>query len=360
MIKLKVHGLILSHLISLVVILVGSQPAMAFPFNMQSFFRNFVQGNNPFGSGQDGSITINGAANGPANPYVINTVASYLTANATSGATALALNSATGFSNNDEVLVIQMEGTDAGKMEFASVSSVSSNTLNLSSAITQSYTANDKVQVIRVMRYSSVTINSGGFITVNPYNAATRVGGVLVMKVSGTLTINDGGGGLSGHISAGGGYTNFASRGFAGGTSASGSGPGGGTSNGGGSNTSPANGDRLIMGSGGGSTSNTGGTGGGVVVVRANSLVLNGAIRSHGAQPSTGNAGGGSGGTISILANSISTSASCGQISASGGSGVGSGSTGGDGRNFIQYVSSLGCQTGSPSSNTNYMKVQLQ
>lgn len=337
------------------------RPAYGIDFNIGAMLHAIYDtASGVYGAGEDGAVTVGGVANGPSNPYLINTVNSYLTANAAAAATVITVNSAAGFAAANEVLIIQMENADAGKMEFATISSIAGSNITLSSGLTNSYTAANKVQVIRVMHYTNVTINSGGFISVAAYNSGTSSGGVLAMKVSGTLTINDGGGGLSGHISTGGGYTNFASRGFAGGSSGSGSGPGGGTGNNGGTNMTPGSPARLQMGSGGGSAASTGGAGGGVVLVKANSIVLNGNIRADGATPAAGNAGGGSGGTILLETGSLSTSSSCGTISASPGSLSGTGTNGGNGRLFINYINSISCFTGTPSSTTNYQKLQLK
>ena len=318
-----------------------------------------------YGSGADGSLTVGGVVNGPANPYLINTVATKLTANAAASATSLTVSATTGFAANDEILIIQMENADAGLMEFATINTVSGGTtLTLNSGLTNAYTSANTVQVLRVNRYTNVTINSGGFISAAPYSNATGTGGILAMKVSGTLTINNGGGGLSGTITMGGGYGTFGGKGYAGGNGGSnGSGPGGGaggSSPAGGKNKSPGMQDRLQMGSGGGSKIGIAGNGGGVILVKAASLVLDGNIYSNGAAGNSIDYGGGAGGTIAITTDSLTTSSSCGTVSVNPAAGGGSGTAGGSGRIFINYKTTLNCNPGIPASTTNYQKIQLK
>lgn len=343
-------------------VMLVSNTANAIQLNYSTMDRLFSDFTGFYGAGGDGALTVNGVPNGPTNPVVVNQTASRLSVNASAGATSVTLTSASGFSSGADILIIIMEGSNQGAYEFASVSSVSSNTLNLSAALKNSYLSADKVQVVRVMSYSNLTINSGGFLTSPIYNSATGLGGVLALKVSGTFTLNNGGGGLSGHISGGGGFSSFQSRGFAGGSSGAGAGPGGGAagSNAGGMSMSPGIPDRYIMGSGGGSSASTGGNGGGIVIVKANSLVLNGNIRSDGKAAASGNAGGGSGGLVEITANTITQSAGCGTVSAAGGSGIGSGTAGSGGRIFINYVTSSACTSATPAGVYNIRKIRLK
>lgn len=335
--------------------------AFATNFNLGGAIKSLFESTTFYGDGSDGVLTVNsttGTYNGPANPYIVNSTTTALTADTAVGATSITVGSITGFAAGKEILIIQMSGTNAGYFEFVKVASTSGSTITLSSALTRAYNSAAKTQVILVKQYSTLTINSGAFLTVPAYSSATGTGGVLVLKANTSIVINNGGAGLSGAISAGGGYTNFAPRGFAGGASAAGSGTGGGASatNAGGTNTSPGMSSGLIMGSGGGSAANTGGTGGGVVIVKAKALTLNGNIYANGAAPTTGNAGGGAGGTILVSAETISTSATCGTISAASGSGIGTGTAGGNGRIHVQYFTSLGCSTATPTTTSNYIK----
>ncbi len=78
---------------------------------------------------------------------------------------------------------------NSGKFEFVQVSGVpNGTTINLASPLINSYTVSGKVQIIRVPRYSSLTVNSGASITTQPWNGNT--GGVLPIEVSGKTIVN--------------------------------------------------------------------------------------------------------------------------------------------------------------------------
>ncbi len=137
-----------------------------------------------------------------------------LTADASQGATSITVVNnelSTNFSSllgaGDLVFIIQMQGAtitygddwygygyinyynNAGKYEFAQVASVSgSNTINLTCGLTQSYTASGNVQVVRVPRYNSLTINSGASLTCPTWDGIT--GGVLVVESLNSITNN--------------------------------------------------------------------------------------------------------------------------------------------------------------------------
>ena len=131
-----------------------------------------------------------------------------------------------GFSAGDLVLIIQMQGawaryaagdtvppwydataavpTDtsygrimayngAGNNELAEISSVNSgsNTIVLDCQISKSFKASGKTQVIRIPRYSSLTIS--GTITCPHWDRTLGYGGVIAIEVSGNTTINTGG-----------------------------------------------------------------------------------------------------------------------------------------------------------------------
>ncbi len=157
--------------------------------------------------GKHGSVTINTSG-------VIVNAYTRLTANASQGATSITVASnelSTNFSTNlgvgDLVFIIQMQGAtitygdtwegygyinyynDAGKYELAQVASVSgSNIINLSCGLTQNYTASGYVQVVRVPRYNSLTINSGASLTCPAWDGLT--GGVLVVESLNSINNN--------------------------------------------------------------------------------------------------------------------------------------------------------------------------
>lgn len=78
---------------------------------------------------------------------------------------------------------------NAGNFEFAEVSTTMGGSgITLSCALRNDYTAAGNVQVVRVPRYTDLTVAAGGSITCPAWNGAT--GGVLVVEVDGTATIN--------------------------------------------------------------------------------------------------------------------------------------------------------------------------
>ncbi|MCC3156263.1 hypothetical protein LJ737_03390 [Hymenobacter sp. 15J16-1T3B] len=149
-------------------------------------------------AGKDGALTIN-AAGTVVNQYT------RLAANATAGSTTVTVASAAGLSAGDLVLIIQMQGAlinnantaaygavtnlrNAGNYELAVVQAVTGGTLALSQPLAQSYTANDGAQVVRIPRYTGVTIGSGGSLTGQAWNGTS--GGVVALEAQGTITVN--------------------------------------------------------------------------------------------------------------------------------------------------------------------------
>jgi PKD repeat protein len=160
--------------------------------------------------GKDGAKTISSSVN--VNEYTP------LSADVSAGSTTIsvsnsALNTNGYFSGSlaagDLVFIIQMQGAsmslnndstygnvnvynNCGNNEFAQVKSVpNSTTITLDCGLQHSYTATGRVQVVRVPRWSSLTINSGGVLTCPTWNVST--GGVLVVEVLGNTIINSGG-----------------------------------------------------------------------------------------------------------------------------------------------------------------------
>ncbi|TAL57904.1 MAG: hypothetical protein EPN85_12900 [Bacteroidetes bacterium] len=78
---------------------------------------------------------------------------------------------------------------NCGNWEFAEVKSVPNATsIALDCPLTYSYTATGKTQVVRVPRYSSLTVNAGGVITCDTWNGT--IGGVCAIEVEFNTTIN--------------------------------------------------------------------------------------------------------------------------------------------------------------------------
>ncbi len=79
----------------------------------------------------------------------------------------------------------------AGKNEYVQVASVSGTTINLTCGLKNSYAISGKVQVIRIPRFSQLTINSAASIVPSAWNGT--IGGVVAIEVDGNLIINSGG-----------------------------------------------------------------------------------------------------------------------------------------------------------------------
>jgi len=162
--------------------------------------------------GKDGAQTIT-LANTVVNAYT------FLTANANSGSTSITVsnsNLSTNFPGNlttgDLVMIIQVQGVtiddtnpitssnwgailnynNCGNYEFLQVESVpNATTIDFDCSLQNDYTSAGNVVVVRVPRYSSLTINNGGIITATPWNGST--GGIVAIEVNGATTINAGG-----------------------------------------------------------------------------------------------------------------------------------------------------------------------
>lgn len=329
-----------------------------------------------YSAGGAGALTVSGYGR---TPTVINQTATYLTASPAVGATALTVASSAGFAASDEILIIQMYGSGAGRNDVRTVSSTAVGTINISSGVSYAfptYSAGATVtQVVKIEKYTTVTVNSGSFLTVNAFNGQT--GGVMIFKASGAVTVNHGGGPtdfVGGRISTGyfyylngtyGAYSH-AGKGYSGATGGAGAGElGAATSsstNGAvaASNTSP--GGQLNIAStattndkggtgyiypgqgGGGNVGGTGGPGGGVIIIKGGSTVTidgNAAIESNGGPGTAGVGAGGAGGSIYISATTVQGGANgCGTINANGGAASGGGAQGKGGRIFINFSTS--------------------
>jgi len=152
-----------------------------------------------------------------------------LTANAAAGATTISVASSTLNANGrfpgalaagDLIMIIQIQGAtilgqpwifdtnfgdprdstwggitnynNCGNWEFAEVYSVPNGTsITFDCPLTNNYTSAGRVVVVRVPRYSSLTINSGGSITCDTWTG--NIGGVCAIEVENSTTINAGG-----------------------------------------------------------------------------------------------------------------------------------------------------------------------
>jgi hypothetical protein len=137
---------------------------------------------------------------------VVNTYAPLTNINPTKTVLTLGTLNGTGsFAAGDEVLVIQMKGAsiddtesanygqilnynDAGNYELATIASVSGNDLTLTQALAKSFTISGLVQIIKIPQYNSGAIVTAGGLNGLAWNGSS--GGVLSIRVNGTLTLN--------------------------------------------------------------------------------------------------------------------------------------------------------------------------
>jgi hypothetical protein len=177
-----------------------------------TYLNGTLQGSSSLGDGSDGDLTVS-AANTIINNYT------YLTGNESSGNLTIAVNNASEFIAGDEILIIQMQNLTndtAGQYEFLTISSKDGNNITLTSALTKSYSSGifnttnaTTTQIVRIPKYTSVTINSGASITAQAWDGWS--GGIVMFKSSGLVNIT--------------GDINVSAKGFRGGISRDSSGP---------------------------------------------------------------------------------------------------------------------------------------
>ncbi|MFA6049053.1 MAG: helicase HerA-like domain-containing protein [Candidatus Micrarchaeia archaeon] len=366
-----------------------------------------------FGNGADGALTnntgvfnitahTNGNGGRTAADAVSFTVANASAYNVSAGNTTITLSGTpTGLAANDEVLIINLQGTSTdygyvGNYETRTIASISGNELTLDAALANNYgnTSLQKIIVQRVPHYTNVTIGASANMTASGWNGTK--GGVIFFRANGTVNITGkvvaqshgfrGGAGCSdcdaqdGESYAGqvGSTTNFGgggaglSDGFSCGDAAGGAGHGtaggsgdawgGGTCGGGilGSAYGYANLTRLFLGGGGGGDSQASGAngqnGGGIIAIFASNLSVSGAIS---AAPTVGTGGGGAGGSILLKGKDVSLGSSI--VNASGGLGPTIIGDGGQGRiAFSPYTSSSGTTTPSATQLSSTASVGTQ
>jgi len=160
--------------------------------------------------------------NGVGNISISTVVNAYtaLTVNAFTGNTTINVVSGAGYAIGDLIYIIQMQGAsvncfsnifgnpnniepistafgkitnynNSGNNEYAQVSSIAGNIITIDCPLKNNYTAAGKVQVVKVPRYTSLTITATGTITCPPWNGTT--GGVIAIEVDGNTIINAGG-----------------------------------------------------------------------------------------------------------------------------------------------------------------------
>src|SRR5262245_45715200 len=104
-----------------------------------------------YGDGSDGDLVVS-------TTHVL-TATTSLASGHPSGRTTLEVASAGGFSAGDEVLVLQVQGLNAGRYEFHTVATVGGMGLNLSAPLANSYSSGasgNRAMVTRVPHYQTV------------------------------------------------------------------------------------------------------------------------------------------------------------------------------------------------------------
>lgn len=162
--------------------------------------------------GKDGAGNIT-TANSIVNIYTA------VTASVNAGATSVSVGSTAGYAVGDLVMIIQMQGASVnaaknfpwidpsmcipndtsvgyitnyntcGNYEFAQINSIlSATSMSFDCALKKSYSNVGKSQVIRVPRYTTLTVSGAGFITCSPWNGST--GGVAVVETETNATLS--------------------------------------------------------------------------------------------------------------------------------------------------------------------------
>jgi len=139
---------------------------------------------------------------------VVNNYASVDSITLSSGHSVVMVDSASGFSVGDEVLIIQMKGAsidtadsstfgriisykNAGNYEFSTISGISGNTITLCSVLSRNYTTSGHVQLVKVFVPTldgsrNYTVSSA--LTAKQWNGSK--GGVFVMETPGKIILN--------------------------------------------------------------------------------------------------------------------------------------------------------------------------
>ena len=311
-------------------------------------------------------------------------------ANGEAGDDTLTVSNAGAFNQGDHILVHQGIGSTAGQWELNAVQAINGNSLKLAKALTHTYTSGDsqnRAQVVIAASYNNFEVVNGGSVypSTNYHSSGHESGGIVYIRAR-QLTVKNGGvihadqagyrrgDGWNGwqtysrqawgsctadssytwqaNCNGGGGgiphssWCDHCNNGGGGGGSmeAGENGKSQGNCNGwqvgqGGSAVGDAQGTTLTMGGGGGSGyGDRGGHGGGLVVLGAETIIVEsgGAIRANGQNGSGGchaAGGGGAGGTVALFADNFQLD---GTVEAKGGNGGDSngnadGGKGGDG-----------------------------
>lgn len=280
------------------------------------------------------------------------TINTYATCTGTAGQTSLT--TALSASAGDQILIHQTQGTGAGNWEICEVVSDAGATLNLKTALVNSYGTG--AQAVLIPQYTGGDIS--GAVTGTAWNGS--VGGIIALISNGDLTISgsvtapggfrggvgsttSGATGTQGEGYTGTGTTNGAENtsggggGYTPGTGAPGMGGGGGHTTNGGRSAYNANGSvsgyggtscgtaaltTIFLGGGGGGpvmpdTLYSGKNGSGIVFIFAKNFILSGTISCNGISATADFGGSGAGGSCLIKCQTATLGTN--RITASGG-----------------------------------------
>ena len=121
---------------------------------------------------------------------------------------AVRVQSITGLTSGDRVLIIQMKGATittsnnstfgnlsntpslggAGLYEFATICGLLNDTVVFERQLLNTYDFNESVQMVYVPVFTDVTVN--GTLTADPWNPSTGLGGVIAIEATGAITLN--------------------------------------------------------------------------------------------------------------------------------------------------------------------------
>ena len=148
---------------------------------LKSYKMDILGVSNFFGDGSDGALTISS-----------NTVEAPIdsTATGTSGTKTLTATNAS-FAADQKILIIQMQGTNAGTYELNEIESYTAGTITTKNALTISYSTSgaNKAQVRVLKQYTNVTVDTGITYAPKRWSVTTGVGGILAFLANGTVTI---------------------------------------------------------------------------------------------------------------------------------------------------------------------------
>lgn len=334
-----------------------------------------------FGDGSDGALTIS-----------VDTTEAPIDSACTGSSGTTSLSATNGsFTSGQVILIHQSRGTGAGSWQRNTISSYTSGTITLTTALNTNYISPAQVRVMK--QYTNVTVNSGITYQAKAWNGT--VGGIIAFIASGTVTVtgtitsqnlasgsqynaaNIGyrgtttvGGQGEGTSGAGGSVTtNPNGNGGGGGVSTQGGGGGGGYatvgtqgvflagSNGGNGGNTAGSTDLTTMvfgggGGAGGGTNGAGGHGAGIVFISGTTITITGAINANGMDGQNGavtgsGGGGGAGGSVLLKCQTatlgtakITATGGVGGATSGGGGSGGDGGIGGVGRIHLDYYTS--------------------